>query len=822
MSLKKYQSEIELSDSDQRALEAEQQRTRRLPYLKNEFWKKPARNPYWVSLDLEKFYPSLHTSTIASNIRQYCTKASDITGTLLDGLLRFRIDHSGWSEREMTEIDLMSGAADFPHIPTGLMVAGFLASVAMLRVDALVDANIEASQIAHFRYVDDHVILAPTFRHLEEWVRWYEDVLDKEGIGATFNFDKFEPKQFGEYLSVYRESDVNKIFDLRPEAVQVSKLDPRFPTPLMTKTLTKVSEIGRLDFDLLDGREEEVALNDLEHLLLAPLPDTELPAATRVAFAATKIARIAAGRQESKQALVARERESLSLSNRVLETRQRLKDGAIAKGFRKELRHQQTSDRARLFLATDAIKTIRKQIEYRESKERARVFSILMKAVREHPEKLRLWERVLEYCRIAGYDKLNPIVDEQRRQSSKNQTAGRILRARLLQTIAKQSIWCVHLLDSENYPPRRRQAAKRYLKACLHLPGQISRSVQPKFYEEVSAKLCEAAAGIVRLTIQDIRPNETLSIEEISAISHLCREVNGLNWSKVQSKWLEESGYSLGCWAWWADSATQTKLASSPGPVWRTLATQLDPGEATAWAVLSRYPAALPEVSPGLTISPQSLPSQNRVDWVMESISKEPGAISLYSNQSILRKMVTSITRPQLHMVSLRTWCDWTKVRETEQPFDPRASEWTALKLTEKILSTVRRDGRTLPVHWSEFWVPASWQQPIDHIPSWEVWSGQVRKGKIHRRQIRIEQLRESESLPAGTIEFDRIREVAVLLLGLLRKDFSWPALWNASEMQLEFKEVTRSSDSRGECILVDNRDSRIVFTSSAAGDSSL
>jgi hypothetical protein len=794
MSLKKYESEIELSDSDQRALEAEQQRTRRLPYLKNEFWKKRARNPHWASLDLEKFFPSLHTTAIASNIRQCCTKASDITGTLLDALLRFRIDYSDWSQREMEEIDLKSGVADFPHIPTGLMVAGFLANVAMLRVDALVDANIEASQTAHFRYVDDHVILAPTFRHLEEWVLWYEDVLDTEGIGARFNVEKFEPKEFGDYLSLRQESDLeDKSADFKPYAVQATKLDPRFPTPLMTKTLTKVSEIGRLDFDLLDGREEEVALNDLEHLLLAPLPDTELPAATRVSFAATKIARIAAGRQESRQALVARQRESLSLSNRIPETRQRLKDRAIDKSLREKLRHQMTSDRAHLFLLTDEIKTIRKQIEYRESKERSRIFSLLMKAVREHPEKLRLWERVLEYCRTAGYDKLNPIVEEQRRQSLDNPTAGRVLRARILQTIARQSIWCAHLLGSEDYPPRRRLAAKRYLKACLLLPGHLSSSVQLKFYEEVSARLCEAAAGIVRLTIQDIRPDETLSVEDISAISRLCREVNGLNWSKIQPKWLEESGYSLGCWAWWADSGTKQKLASSPGPVWRTVATQLDPGEATAWAVLSRYPAALPDVSREWAISPQSLPIQNRVDWVLESISAQPVGINLYSNQSILRRMVTSITRPQPHMVSLRSWCEWTRDRETEQPFDPRVSEWAALELTQKILSTVRRDGKRLPVHWSEFWVPASWQQPIDTIPSWERWRGQIRKGKILRRPIRIEQLRESESLPAGAIEFDRIREVAIVLLGLLRKDFSWPALWNVSEMQLEFKEVTRS-----------------------------
>jgi len=794
MSLKKYQTEIELSDADRRVLQSEQRRTRRLPYLRSDYWKNRARNPYWVSLDLEKFYPSLHTSTIASNIRENCKDAADIAGILLDGLLCFRIDFTGWSQRELAKMGLTNEAANFPHVPTGLMVAGFLANVAMLQVDSLVDANIEASQIAHFRYVDDHVILAPTFDRLEGWVRWYEEVLDKKGIGARFNVEKFEPKEFGDYLSLDQDNNLrDKSLDFKSPAVQASKLDPRFPTPLMTKTLAKVSEIGRLDFDLLDAREEEVALNDLEHLLLAPLPDTELPAATRVSFAATKIARIAAGRQESRQTLVALERQSFYLSKRIHETTEQLQDVAVAKGIHRAMRQQLTSDRARVFLIKDDIKKIRRQIETRESKERTRVFSILMKAVREHPEKLRLWERVLEYCQIAGYYSLDSIIEEQRRQMAKNPVAARILTARLLQTFARQSIWCVCLLGSEEYPPRRHLAAKKYLRACLRVPKQLLRSAEPKFYEELSAKLCEAAAGIVRLTIKNIRPNESLSTEDISAISYLSGKVEGVNWSKVRSKWLEESGYSLGSWAWWADTATQPKLASSPGPVWRTLAKQLDPDEATAWAALSRYPAALPGLSRVLTITPQSLPMQNRVDWVLESISKQPDAISLYSKHSILGRMVTSITRPQPDMVSLRTWCDWTKERETVSPFDPRVSEWTALQLAQKILSTVRRNGRELPVHWSEFWVPFSWPQPTDQLHSWESWRRQVRNGKLLRRPIRFDQLRETESLAGGAIEFNRIREVAILLLGLLRKDFSWPALWNASEMQLEFKEVTRS-----------------------------
>jgi len=69
----------------------------------------------------------------------------------------------------------------------------------------------------------------------------------------------------------------------------------------MTKTLGKVSEVARTDFNLLDDREQETALSDLEHLLVTEFSETELPAPTRVTFAATKIAMLAAGREQPAQ-----------------------------------------------------------------------------------------------------------------------------------------------------------------------------------------------------------------------------------------------------------------------------------------------------------------------------------------------------------------------------------------------------------------------------------------------------------------------------------------------------------------------------------------
>ena len=318
-------------------------------------------------------------------------------------------------------------------------------------------------------------------------------------------------------------------------------------------------------------------------------------------------------------------------------------------------------------------------------------------------------------------------------------------------------------------------------------------SDEPKFYERLASKQCEAAAGIVRLSMTNVRPDESLLADEIATIFDLTRKVGGIDWSKIRSRWLKESGYGVGSWAWWADSATQPKLASSPGSIWRTVAAELNPDEPTDWAVLSRYPAALPSIPRQWKISRDKLPRQNGLDWVLASISVDPGGINLYPKRSNLRGMINSITRPQPQMERLHTWCKWTREREIESPFDPRASEWTALQIAKKILSAVRRSGRSLPVHWSEFWVPSSWLQENDESLSWEVWRNQLRSAKLFRRPIRTQEFGEVESQSVGATEFNRIREVAIILLGLLRKDFSWPAPWIACEMQLEFNQVTRS-----------------------------
>ncbi|REN12466.1 hypothetical protein DSI41_18390, partial [Mycobacterium tuberculosis] len=81
---------------------------------------------------------------------------------LLRTLTQLPLDLEGWTDAELKHIELDESRKTFRRIPTGLMVSGFLANAALLQVDHEVQKSLPLGRVAHFRYVDDHVILAKT------------------------------------------------------------------------------------------------------------------------------------------------------------------------------------------------------------------------------------------------------------------------------------------------------------------------------------------------------------------------------------------------------------------------------------------------------------------------------------------------------------------------------------------------------------------------------------------------------------------------------------------------------------------------------------
>ena len=156
----------------------------RCPFVMGEYWQR--RRPsnagkgdlYWCALDLKQFYPSLKTAPIRDNIIGQLPEGWRAAATkLLNSMLSFPLDLSEWDSVELKALGLGPNAAEFRNIPTGLYVAGSLANAALAKVDSQVVERLANNRIAHFRYVDDHVVLAYCFDDLVEWVRTYRELL---------------------------------------------------------------------------------------------------------------------------------------------------------------------------------------------------------------------------------------------------------------------------------------------------------------------------------------------------------------------------------------------------------------------------------------------------------------------------------------------------------------------------------------------------------------------------------------------------------------------------------------------------------------------
>jgi len=164
----------------------------KLVYLQDGYWEQHSKTVYWSSFDVEKFYPSIALKTVRKAILSRSEIASSIGEALLESLTKFEIDRTGWSQSDLTSVGMPEG--DYLSvIPTGLIAAGFLANTAMLSIDNWAATQVKRRQIAHFRYVDDHIVVAPKFEALSQWFADYEEYL-RDHLGCKIKQDKTEPQ----------------------------------------------------------------------------------------------------------------------------------------------------------------------------------------------------------------------------------------------------------------------------------------------------------------------------------------------------------------------------------------------------------------------------------------------------------------------------------------------------------------------------------------------------------------------------------------------------------------------------------------------------
>ena len=447
---------IVLDDRDDELLEMEL-KTRRLPYLLDGWWQDSYPEAYWAAIDFSQFYPHVRLETVRSNLCRFCSYAHSEVGRLLDQLLLFPLGRCDWTNEIFDMVGLNRTQDLVNGIPTGLFVSGFLANSAMLAIDKAVDERLHSRQIAQFRYVDDHTVLAPTFKSLNDWLDEYRSILEDANLGVEINKGKTEPEALQKYWDcLHNNKNAKDLKSKEADATSATKIDIRNPSPFLTKTLAKVSMIGRMEIDLQTLDEQDSLLADIEQLLLTEFPPEELRPDTRMSFAMSQLCKVAAKRFLHSKETWKVEEEITSFID----------------SYSGKERPESTKLRS---LQSNRDQVIVKQF--------SRLFQFLEMTLERYPDRPRLWAKALRFCLLSGYAPgLKRLFEQLRKVDGLHSLCKEYMGFFILQRINRYFLQAVSAILSPDRPLCQRSAAVRFANACYEV-GDKTRCTRARALE---------------------------------------------------------------------------------------------------------------------------------------------------------------------------------------------------------------------------------------------------------------------------------------------------------------------------------------------------
>lgn len=759
-------------------------------YLTEGHWPpSPSGKLYYASIDLEKFYPLIKRAAITDGFRRYLGEyqSSPWLRTLIDRMLDFRVSKAGSVLIDANIVHPATPTGRFEGIPTGLMAAGFISNIAMLRVDRLADREIRKKRrVAQFRFVDDHAILAYSFDELCEWIRRYEKILFKAALGPKIAQEKFDPPELKDVIAGTEDEA------LLARVYAQAEIDGAYPTKLMTKTLALVSELAGADFDLMPQDSRSQRLRELEWLLLADLPDREIRGDTRAAFAAGRLATLVPIAYSPSTALLQAWRD-------VGHLKAALKEAPSDEQLRKMKKALATAEEfAEMYERIEGGKYERRLAHY---------FRMIMQAFSDHPDKPRLLLRVLDYCRATGHPGIGDVLSWlKENRSGKQAPIADYLTPLVLQTLARHAVSAASAVDDQSLLERQRRAATNFL-TCLAL-----RPNRAALAESFDALDLQGVAG--RATRQAFRVAVAYSAHrarswEAKALSmrlaELASSVGAPPFLSNSGEWRSVTDRSLGVWVHWIETILYQSRDVAPSDLWLETASLHDPHECYDWNSLRKGPAVFPsEHFPFLRGAGLKKLKMSDSAWLLEH-QQSPHHIRLSAvdpRPPLVRRVLRYLDElnGDGRYVNALDWA--SALRGRKHAHDPRASEWTALQILRLLLERTQEFPRGLRLGVLDDLHPANILIPSELLAdspggttgldrwTWESWRAAVAPGRTKIRVSRnpVFDYRRRESEWEGQDEPDRwptrLRGCGLLLLGLIARDFRLPAAWNVRGLE--------------------------------------
>lgn len=764
----------------------------KLSYLDARFWLKStkhARNTdlYYASIDLKEFYPSIRSDAVLHglSISEIESREEDKMHALLKSMLRFRLDKTNVPETAMGQVEPRFGGQLVKGIPTGLFVAGFLANAAMLTIDNEVNRRIlNDRSVAHFRFVDDHTILAYDFDALCDWIDSYKSLLAKHSIGPKVNEEKYDPENLADWMAVRVDAKLSDQPSERKEddpkrqgALTDTKIDGANPTKLLTKTLGQVSAIAAANTDILDDEDLEERLKLLEWLLLADIPERELRPDTRAAFAAGQIAKLAPILVQEADTLVD-EARALAL----LESQTPKSDSATAEALEAfNARHKKKVEEIAALQADN----------YKNERRRLRnCFRLLLQAFTEYPSKARLFYRLLQYCRLTGHDGLSDVAAWIKRTREQGRVSWADYYCGLtLQILADGILRAVRTATRSGSLRSYRIAALRHLEDIAGLKVSIF-SIPPEreaWFHTVGRLELAVCALAAAETLREHGELKDLS-QRLKALSARYVEIS---FADSSAEWVAQTGCRPGVWAHLVEPALTSN--GMPSPTWRRFQSCFNLGRIADRRAARRYPEVLSDKGWSYFLQSKSAVRETDSGWVSEALAdnEQRSAEARASTRRTYRRAVRTLDPSSHEWISIT---EWTHFVATEcSAFDPRPSEWTALEIVRQVIAPVEQLGfqkRLDRIHPNNVLVPAVWKTGFEANPkragvSWEGWRSFIARTdgiKFLGRGKSIldyRYLTYTQSGPSVDRWERRLTAVGRLLLGLLKYDHDAPRIWN-------------------------------------------
>ncbi len=756
----------DLDEGDRNALASAE--TEKLAYLSSGYWSEaPTSNGtkiYYAGIDLEKFYPRLKRSAVVSGLLAAIgdDAKDEKLVSLLKSMVDFDVDFEGIPPDLLDNVEPSFSPDDTAGIPTGLFVSGFLANAAMLGVDLEIKQKLEKDRtIAHFRFVDDHVILAYSFDDLCKWISDYQLLLVEKDIGAVINNEKYDPESLSRFIlgSDRSETEKAELQKLRAAAIADTEIDGANPTKLLTKTLAQVSEIAHTNSDLLDDDDLKERLKLLEWLLLANIPEREIRPDTRAAFAAGQIA-------ATVPALV-QEGDDLLAGARALSVLKKSKKAADAASIREKEKELH-----------------RKMHEHSQSETAhlRKYFLLLLQAFKEFPNKARLYYRLHQYCQITGYAGIGEIRNWIRSlRDNGNPTWADYYAGLSHQILSNTSLKAARTLMRPASMRSDKQAALNHLidVSNIDLRSHIVPPNRRSWYHKAAQR--ELAVSLLAVAAE-----LDFSNDQKGLVRRLRRKATKL--MESVSTDLSNLTPSLGVWAHRVENTLSVEGA--PSEAWLHLfSPAFVPSVAADIIAQRRYPELYGDPAWRHELAKEEEPEISDSGWYREMLQFAPERINtaISSDKAAIVRAAASL---QVVEEGWITAGEWTSFVADLSPFDPRVSEWTALEITRRLVSLttdIGIDPASLDrIHEYNVLISSSLKLPeVQGTLGWQTWRDKIRDEQTVKYRDAVTSVVDYRYYyyDGGTLQPDiwgrRLTAIGRFLLGLLQHKFESPRSWN-------------------------------------------